>query len=63
MENQENSVNLDVITADDINMDPISNTQSRDIYEVQPVFSLLSFFLGVLLVKNFIFLFGSAAGP
>jgi hypothetical protein len=36
MENQESSVNMKAITADDINMDPIGNTQSRDIYEVQP---------------------------
>ncbi|CAG8722629.1 20276_t:CDS:2 [Rhizophagus irregularis] len=36
MENQESSVNLEAITADEINMDPIGNTQRRDIYEVQP---------------------------
>jgi len=41
MENQESSANTEVpfdvtdITTDDINMDPIGNTQSRDIYEVQ----------------------------
>ncbi|RIA94449.1 hypothetical protein C1645_817937 [Glomus cerebriforme] len=36
MENQESLVNIEAITADDINMNPISNTQSRDIYKVQP---------------------------
>ena len=42
MENQESSANIEVpsdvieITTDDINMDPIGNTQSRDMYEVQP---------------------------
>ena len=36
MENQESSVNTEAITADDINMDPIGNTQSIDIYKVQP---------------------------
>ncbi len=35
MENQVSSVNAKMITANDINMDPIGNTQSRDIYEVQ----------------------------
>ena len=36
MENQESSVNTEAITADEINMDPIVNIQSRDIYKVQP---------------------------
>ena len=36
MENQESSVNTEAITANEINMDPIGNTQSSNIYEVQP---------------------------
>ena len=36
MENQESSVNTEAITAVEINMDPIDNIQSRDIYKVQP---------------------------
>src|SRR5688572_13795622 len=41
-ESQESSTNTEVlfditeITTDDINIDPIGNTQSRDIYEIQP---------------------------
>ena len=36
MENQESSVNMEAINADEINTDPISNTQNIDIYKVQP---------------------------
>ncbi|PKC57937.1 hypothetical protein RhiirA1_471720 [Rhizophagus irregularis] len=36
MENQASLVNTEATTTDEINTDPISNTQNIDIYEVQP---------------------------